>query len=247
MNEFKDHFSNFAADYAKYRPSYPPELFQYLAGLCMEHDIAWDAATGSGQTALSLTEHFAKVSATDGSAAQIACATRHPKIHYQTMLSEKTDFPANHFDLVTVSAALHWFDFDSFYPELKRVMKPNGIFAAWCYNSAQVFPAVDAHVDRLYAKVHPVWPKERVYVDENYQTIPFPLREIAAPSFVLQAHWGFTEYFGYLNTWSGVKTFLQMHGKNALDDCWQKMSSAWGHPKEKRCVEWNLHLRVGQK
>jgi len=31
--DFKDHFSGHAADYAAYRPTYPPALFELLASL----------------------------------------------------------------------------------------------------------------------------------------------------------------------------------------------------------------------
>ena len=51
MNTFKDHFSSASDRYAAYRPDYPAALFAWLAGLCAEHDLAWDCATGSGQAA----------------------------------------------------------------------------------------------------------------------------------------------------------------------------------------------------
>ncbi|MBD0326304.1 MAG: SAM-dependent methyltransferase, partial [Pyrinomonadaceae bacterium] len=52
--EFKDHFSEQSADYAKYRPRYPAALFEYLASVTAEHERAWDCATGNGQAALGL-------------------------------------------------------------------------------------------------------------------------------------------------------------------------------------------------
>ena len=42
---FEDHFSQSAQEYARYRPSYPPELFAYLASLCTSHQLAWDCGT----------------------------------------------------------------------------------------------------------------------------------------------------------------------------------------------------------
>jgi hypothetical protein len=46
---FKDHFSARSDDYARYRPTYPDKLFQYLASVVEERSVAWDCATGSGQ------------------------------------------------------------------------------------------------------------------------------------------------------------------------------------------------------
>jgi hypothetical protein len=49
---FSDHFSDHADRYKAYRPTYPDELFTYLASLVPDHDLAWDCATGNGQAAL---------------------------------------------------------------------------------------------------------------------------------------------------------------------------------------------------
>jgi len=67
---FKDHFSKQAEVYAKARPTYPDELFEYLAGLAPAKKLCWDCATGNGQAALPLSRYFNKVAATDGSQQQ---------------------------------------------------------------------------------------------------------------------------------------------------------------------------------
>ena len=36
-------------------------------------------------------------------------------------------------DLLTVCQAVHWFDLDTFYKEVKRVLKPNGVLALYGY------------------------------------------------------------------------------------------------------------------
>jgi ubiquinone/menaquinone biosynthesis C-methylase UbiE len=53
-------------------------------------------------------------------------------------------------DLVTVASAIHWFDLDRFYAEVRRVVKPGGAIAAWTYYTP-VFgsAAIDAIVQRL--------------------------------------------------------------------------------------------------
>ena len=43
---FKDHFSKQAADYAKFRPGYPQELFAYLGRIAPSRELAWDCGTG---------------------------------------------------------------------------------------------------------------------------------------------------------------------------------------------------------
>lgn len=44
-----------AKQYAAGRPSYPPQLFQFIASKTPVHDLAWDVGTGSGQAARSVS------------------------------------------------------------------------------------------------------------------------------------------------------------------------------------------------
>jgi len=43
-----------AKQYADARPSYPPQLFQFIASKTPSHYLAWDVGTGSGQAAKSV-------------------------------------------------------------------------------------------------------------------------------------------------------------------------------------------------
>src|SRR3954463_16650076 len=83
------------------------------------------------------------------------------------------------FDLITVAQAIHWFDFEAFYKEVKRVIKPNGILTVIGYGLFSIDKDTDAVINRFYREVTgPYWDKERRFVDEHYQTIPFPFKEI---------------------------------------------------------------------
>ncbi|HEU4663212.1 MAG TPA: peptide chain release factor N(5)-glutamine methyltransferase, partial [Dokdonella sp.] len=74
VSGFKDHFSSGSAAYALHRPRYPDALFAWLADVAPGRALAWDAATGSGQAATGLAEHFERVVATDASADALAVA-----------------------------------------------------------------------------------------------------------------------------------------------------------------------------
>src|SRR5258708_2942546 len=134
MTEFKDHFAVVASSYAEARPHYPKELFAFLARTAMGHECAWDCATGNGQAAVDLAEHFERVEATDASAEQIKNAVAHPKVRYSVALAEASGLAARSVDLVTVAQALHWLNLDKFYAEAKRVMKADGWIAVWTYD-----------------------------------------------------------------------------------------------------------------
>jgi ubiquinone/menaquinone biosynthesis C-methylase UbiE len=130
---FKDHFSSVAGNYAAFRPDYPRELFQWLASVSPARSAAWDCATGNGQAAVGLAEYFKTVIGTDASADQIANATPHPKIRYSVVPAEKSGLTAQSMDLITVAQSAHWFDLDRFYSEVRRVLRPGGCVALWCY------------------------------------------------------------------------------------------------------------------
>ena len=79
---FKDHFSQRAADYAKFRPQYPRALFEFVAAKAPDQDLAVDCATGNGQAALGLSEFFRQVVALDASAQQIESAQPDDRVQY---------------------------------------------------------------------------------------------------------------------------------------------------------------------
>ena len=103
----KDLFSEQAKDYALYRPAYPQELFTYILSFVVNKNVAWDCATGNGQSALPLSQYFKKVFASDISINQLEQAPRKENIEYIVCAAEETPFAENSFDLITVSQAYH--------------------------------------------------------------------------------------------------------------------------------------------
>src|SRR6516164_1379820 len=124
MSTFKDHFSGYATIYREARPTYPLQLFDWLARRAPDRDLVWDVGCGNGQASVALAEHFARVIGTDPSANQIASAERRANIDYRVEPAEHSSLAAASASLVTVAQALHWFDFDAFYAEVRRVLKP---------------------------------------------------------------------------------------------------------------------------
>lgn len=123
-NAFVDHFKDVAQNYLEHRPTYPPELFEWLAGQCKQNGLAWDCAIGSGQAAASLAPHLLSEVATDASAAQIFAGKPHDQIVYRVATAENSGLESASVDLVIVAQALHWFDVERFYAEVRRVLKP---------------------------------------------------------------------------------------------------------------------------
>ena len=86
-------FSSVASEYARFRPGYPEELFDWLAHVSPAKDAAWDCACGSGQASVPLAARFARVFGTDSSAEQIAAARPHPNVSYSVGSAERSGLP----------------------------------------------------------------------------------------------------------------------------------------------------------
>jgi ubiquinone/menaquinone biosynthesis C-methylase UbiE len=241
----KDNFSSQSDQYAKYRPGYPAAFFEYLNTILTGTQNAWDCGTGNGQVATVLAKMFDTVYATDISQSQLDNAARADNIIYSVQPAEQTDFPDHHFDLVIVAQAIHWFDFEKFYAEVKRTCKENALLIVIGYGILHVSPEIDAVIGRFYKNViGPYWDKERRYIDEQYQTIPFPFKEIQMPRFSNTYAWTMEHLIGYLNTWSAVKHFTKQNGTNAVDDLRKEIAAVWMQDEIE--VSFPLLLRVGR-
>jgi hypothetical protein len=242
-----DHFSRVAPEYARYRPGYPADLYAWLATLPARRATAWDCATGSGQAAVGLAEHFERVVGTDLSAAQVAHAAAHPRVTYRVAPSEASGLADGSVDLVTVAQALHWLDVDRFYDEVRRVAARGGVVAAWCYNMLEVDPRVNSVVGRFYSRVvGPYWPPERRLLEAGYRTVPFPFEEVAAPAFHMEAEWTLAQLTGYLATWSASQRYAAAEKQDPLEVVTADLADAWGDSEAARTIRWPLHLRVGR-
>lgn len=246
VSEYLDLFSSHAACYAGARPGYPPELFAYLASLCTHCRLAWDVGTGNGQAAVGIAAHFDYVIATDASEGQLVHAAPHVRVSYRRATAEAGGLPDACADLVTVAQALHWFNHDAFYAEVRRVIAPGGRLAAWCYTLPQVEPRIDEIVLRFYrADPGPYWECGRRYIDERYETIPFPFDELRpVPSFACRADWTMNQYLAYVESWSAVQALKRREQRDPLVPLRAEVAEVWGPPDVRRPIAWPVYLRV---
>jgi SAM-dependent methyltransferase len=247
MTTFKDHFSGVAGAYRAFRPGYPPELFAWLASAVSRRDAALDCGCGNGQASVALAEHFAAVFAVDPGREQIEHARAHPRVSYRVAPAEDTGIPDRSVDLVVAAQALHWFDLDRFYPEVRRVTRAGAVFAAFTYGLLTVDERVDRVVGALYSEIlDGYWPPERAHVDAGYRTLPFPFAEVAAPGFAISEEWTFEQLAGYLATWSGVSQYRRRTGRDPLHEIEPALLEAWGPAEGRRRLTWPVALRAGR-
>ncbi len=246
MKAIKDNFSGYSANYATYRPTPPPALYDFLYKQVAAFDTAWDCGTGNGQIALKLAEKFTTVYATDISTQQIEIAEKRNNIIYKTERAEQSSIPDNTIDLVTVAQAVHWFDFDAFNKEVERVSKPNAIISLITYYLLRVNTEVDKLIDELYWDItRPYWDKERQYVDDKYLTIPFPFKEIQTPSIDIELNWNLEHLLGYIRTWSGLQHYIQQKNEDPVSLLRPRFEQIWNAGEIKQ-VKFPLFIRTGR-
>lgn len=236
-----------SAAYAASRPHYPAGLYAFVAAQCHSRDRAWDCACGNGQAALGLAAHFRQVCATDLSTGQLAAAIHHPTITYAVQSAEAPAFAPASFDAVCVAQALHWFDLDSFWPAVQRLLRPGGIFAAWGYAWFSVTAAVDRVVEEiLRPRLAPYWAPQNRLLWQGYREITFPFAPLAAPDFAITVTWTAHQLWNYVGSWSATQRCLEAKGVAALAPVRAALFSAWGKPQTPRPVKMPLALRMGR-
>ena len=241
----KDLFSSNSLRYKQARPSYSIQIVKEILRHVPERTFAWDCGAGSGQFTQLLAPYFEHVLATDISEAQLQQAPYFENVSYQVQAAEQTTIPQQSLDLVTVAQAIHWFDFEAFYKEIKRVLKPQGVFAAIGYGLIEV---QDAAINRLVQQLYfetlkGYWDSERRYIDELYQSIPFPFQEQTVPELHLHYQWTGQQLLSYLKTWSALKHY-QDHNRH---DPLQLSSEALQAASEPLDVTFPVLLRVGMR
>jgi SAM-dependent methyltransferase len=238
MTRFHDHFSSLAEAYVRYRPTYPAAIHDFLAASVDAHDRAWDVATGSGQAATSLAERFREVIATDASAAQIAHALPHERVDYRVERASQTAQPDASVDLCTIAAALHWLDREAFYAEVRRVVRPGGVFAAWTYTTEMwITPAVDRAVGAVIDDtLAPFWAPEFGVVRDGYRSIDLPWPAAEDLTFELALQWSVDDLLGHIDTWSASGRHAAERNEPVSAVVGDAIRRAWGDAQVRRVV-----------
>lgn len=248
MKPISDRFSKNSGDYKRYRPNYPKDFLEEIISLTEEKNQCWDCGTGNGQVALELANHFTKVYATDISENQISKALEKDNIEYQITRAEETNFKAASFDLITVAQAIHWFDLNNFYKEVRRVGKKNGILAVWGYGLVRFGNSIDQSIDHFYHEVvGPYWDKERKHIDNSYDDISFPFEEIElSKSYHINMEFTLEEFGGYLSTWSAVKRFKDAMDYDPVQPFIKNITEEWLQLGVKLSANFPLFAKIGR-
>jgi SAM-dependent methyltransferase len=144
-----ERFSDRAADYARYRPSYPAAAIDaVLEGLGEASELhAVDVGAGTGIASRLLAERGVAVTAVEPNAEMRAAAAAHPRVVWVDGRGEATGLPDLCADLVVSAQAFHWLEPEAGLGEFARVLRPGGRLALM-WNEGDMSDAMTAAYSR---------------------------------------------------------------------------------------------------
>jgi SAM-dependent methyltransferase len=161
-------FDAWAAEYDRFRPSYPQALFDHIAQRLAlpDHAQVADLGAGTGKAARQMARRGWHVAALEPGEGMLDVLRARAEaegllIEARVAPAEETGLADASVDLVTAAQAFHWFDKARAVPEMARIVRPSGgvavfwnsradgrseFLAAYTELIARYVP--DEHVDR---------------------------------------------------------------------------------------------------
>lgn len=178
-------------------------------------------------------------------------------IRYDTSAAEQMDMlESSSVDIVTVAQALHWFDLDTFFAEVDRILRPNGVLAVITYDLNRFeHEGAQRELLHLYNDVlGKYWSPRRKMVDEQYSGVNFIYEHtLQRHVFPLCKRMTVEHYIQYLNTWSSVQKYREVNGSGGGDDVLQvfkqKLMATLGVSSDQEMIDivWPMYLITVQK
>lgn len=144
-------FGSLAAEYDRFRPSYPDALINDLADL--NPDRALDIACGTGKVAVALLACGIAVLGVDIDTKMAAVARSHGII-VEVDAFETWDDDGRTFDLITCGQAWHWIQPEKGAAKVARLLRPRGTLALF-WNYPGISEELQRDMDQVYAKYAP--------------------------------------------------------------------------------------------
>jgi SAM-dependent methyltransferase len=124
-------FTSRAADYVRYRPTYPAAAIDFILCGCISpfELTAADIGAGTGISARLLAERGVRVLAIEPNAAMREAAAAHERVLWLEGTAEETGLRAGCVDLVVSAQAFHWFRQREAVAEFHRIVRNGGRMA----------------------------------------------------------------------------------------------------------------------
>lgn len=99
----------------------------------------------------------------------------------------------------------------------------------------------------FYAKLNKYWPAEARFADVSHFKLPDNFQEKIVPKINMTHNWSFSEFIGYMNTWSALKEYRLAHGIDSLNEEIYELKKHWGPTNLRKTVTWPINLRLAIK
>lgn len=152
-------FNTVAAEYEKFRPGYPDDLYRTLfnyKNIDSSSDVV-EVGIGAGQATLSVLEKGCNLTAVEyGENFSRLCEKKfeeYKKFSVITGKFENVPFADLQYDLVYSASAFHWITENIGYPKVYAILKSGGAFARFANHPYhdKGNPVLSAEIDKLYA------------------------------------------------------------------------------------------------
>lgn len=131
----RDRFTENAIGYNTYRPSFPPQLIDWIVaetGITPLARVA-DIGCGTGVATRLWTARGFDVTGVEPNEAMLEVARSTASGNYRRGDAESTGLPDCGFDLVSAAQAFHYFEVDTTLKEWQRILVPSGACAVYWY------------------------------------------------------------------------------------------------------------------
>lgn len=140
-------FDDRAADYVRYRPTYPAEAIDaILDGLGASSSLlAADLGAGTGISARLLGDRGVRVVAIEPSSGMRGAAGSHSHVRFISARAEATALRSGCLDVVLSAQSFHWFHPANTLAECARILKPEGRLAIMWNRRSTIDPFTDGY------------------------------------------------------------------------------------------------------
>lgn len=172
QDTFEPRFGHIAEEFERYRPDYPPELFERILAAVPRNvrERAVDLGAGTGKSTRALLPHFREVIAVEPDSGMVAKLRKEsPEVVVHNVTAEDFSQPASTVDLVTVGNALHWMDLQRVFANVHAWLRSGGIFAVYDRPLPKTVPAIDAIVLGEMRGPWKPYRDQRLRYDKNWE------------------------------------------------------------------------------
>lgn len=215
--------------YAKFRPTAPQafieEIMKFVKVNIFSFDLAVDIGCGPGISTEPLAPYFKEVHGYDVSEAQITEAralNKFENVSFCLSPAEKIAEKNESVQLVTVMQAVHWFDLDVFYKEVKRVLVPHGVLALGSYLIPRPVSKDQKRMDSIIQNeiymgaLKMYWEPVRAVIDNLYRDIPPAFEDHVRIECIEDCKVRtVADYVNYTKTWSAYQLYLKQQPSEA--------------------------------